>query len=116
MRKLQVFLDWGGGGENIAYPVVAANRALLEKLGIAWSEWEQKEPYLRAGCTITYLAVDWRPVGLLAIFMALNFAAILLAMAGGVDPVTGVLVRNAGSVFVIVHSAFVLRWSVRIGQ
>ena len=64
----------------------------------------------------TYLAVDWRPVGLLAIFMALNFAAILLAMAGVVDPVTGVLVRNAGSVFVIVHSAFVLRWSVRIGQ
>lgn len=52
MRKLQGFLDWDGGGENIAYPVVAANRVLLEKLGIAWSEWEQKEPYLRAGCTI----------------------------------------------------------------
>ena len=110
MRKLQVFLDWGGGGENIAYPVVAANRALLEKLGIAWSEWEQKEPYLRAGCTITYLAVDGRPVGLLAIFMALNFAAIVLAIVGTLNPGVGALVHNAGSVLVITNSAFLLKW------
>ena len=42
--------------------------------------------------------------------MALNFIAILLAMTGVLNPVVGALVHNAGSVFVIVHSAFLLRW------
>ena len=42
--------------------------------------------------------------------MALNFAAILLAMTGILNPVVGALVHNAGSVFVIIHSAFLLRW------
>ena len=42
--------------------------------------------------------------------MMLNFAAIVLAMTGILNPVVGALVHNAGSVFVIINSAFLLRW------
>ena len=42
--------------------------------------------------------------------MALNFVAIVLAMLAVLDPVGGALVRNCGSVFVIVNSAFLLKW------
>lgn len=41
----------------------------------------------------------------LAFAMTLNFAA-----AGILNPVTGALVHNAGSVFVIVCSALLLNW------
>ena len=42
--------------------------------------------------------------------MALNFAAIILAASGLLNPVTGALVHNAGSVAVILHSALLLKW------
>ena len=42
--------------------------------------------------------------------MGLNFAAILLAITGVLNPVVGALVHNAGSVLVIVNSAFLLKW------
>ncbi|MCR5564067.1 MAG: cation-translocating P-type ATPase [Desulfovibrio sp.] len=42
--------------------------------------------------------------------MGLNFIAISLAMTGVLNPVTGALVHNAGSVFVIVNSALLVRW------
>ena len=42
--------------------------------------------------------------------MALNFAAVVLAVIGGIDPVAGALVHNAGSVLVIANSALLLRW------
>ena len=42
--------------------------------------------------------------------MALNFAAIILAALGLLNPVTGALVHNAGSVAVILHSALLLKW------
>jgi heavy metal translocating P-type ATPase len=45
--------------------------------------------------------------------MTLNFAAIVLAMTGILDPVVGALVHNAGSVLVIINSAFLLRWRKR---
>ncbi len=45
----------------------------------------------------------------LAFSMTLNFAAILLAITGILNPVVGALVHNAGSVFVIVHSALLLK-------
>ncbi len=40
--------------------------------------------------------------------MALNFVAIILAITGVLNPVVGALVHNAGSVLVIVNSAFLL--------
>ena len=42
--------------------------------------------------------------------MVLNFVAIVLAMLAVLDPVSGALVHNCGSVFVIVNSAFLLKW------
>ncbi len=49
----------------------------------------------------------------LSFSMTLNFAAIVLAMTGLLDPVVGALVHNAGSVLVIINSAFLLRWRKR---
>lgn len=42
--------------------------------------------------------------------MALNFVAIVLAVTGILNPIVGALVHNAGSVLVIVNSAFLLKW------
>jgi cation transport ATPase len=45
--------------------------------------------------------------------MLLNFAAIALAIAGVLNPVSGALVHNAGSVAVIVNSSLLLKWKAR---
>lgn len=42
--------------------------------------------------------------------MTLNFIAIILAITKVLNPVTGALVHNAGSVFVIINSALLLKW------
>jgi heavy metal translocating P-type ATPase len=42
--------------------------------------------------------------------MALNFAAIILAITGILNPVVGALVHNAGSIVVIVNSSLLLKW------
>lgn len=42
--------------------------------------------------------------------LILNFAAIILAMTAMLNPVTGALVHNVGSVIVVVNSALLLRW------
>ena len=42
--------------------------------------------------------------------MVLNFVSIVLAMLAVLDPVSGALVHNCGSVFVIVNSALLLKW------
>jgi P-type E1-E2 ATPase len=41
--------------------------------------------------------------------MLLNFLAVTLAVLGILNPVTGALVHNCGSVFVVINSAFLLR-------
>lgn len=46
--------------------------------------------------------------------MTLNFIAITLAILGILNPVVGALVHNAGSVLVIVNSAFLLNWKKRV--
>ena len=45
--------------------------------------------------------------------MILNFIAIILAMLGILNPVVGALVHNAGSVLVMINSAFLLKWKRR---
>lgn len=42
--------------------------------------------------------------------MTLNVIAIVLAITGILNPVVGALVHNAGSVMVIINSAFLLNW------
>lgn len=51
---------------------------------------------------------------ILVFSMALNFLAIILAITGILNPVVGALVHNAGSVFVIINSAFLLKWRKKI--
>lgn len=46
----------------------------------------------------------------LSFSMGLNFFAIALAITGVLNPVVGALIHNAGSVLVILNSAFLLRW------
>lgn len=46
--------------------------------------------------------------------MTLNFVAIVLAIAGILNPVVGALVHNAGSVLVISNSALLLKWRKKI--
>lgn len=46
----------------------------------------------------------------LAFSLCLNFAAVVLAVAGILNPVWGALVHNAGSVFVILNSSLLLTW------
>jgi len=52
----------------------------------------------------------------LALSMALNFAAILMAMAGLLDPVLGALVHNAGSVAVVLNASLLHNWKARMGN
>ena len=49
----------------------------------------------------------------LSFSMTLNFVAIVLAMTGILNPVVGALVHNAGSVFVIINSAFLLGYKFK---
>lgn len=46
----------------------------------------------------------------LSLSMTLNFVAVILAVTGILTPVVGALVHNAGSVAVIINSAFLLKW------
>ena len=48
--------------------------------------------------------------------MVLNFVAVALAIIGTLDPVVGALVHNAGSVLVIMNSAFLLKWRKKSGK
>lgn len=45
--------------------------------------------------------------------MTLNFVAIILAFLAVLDPISGALVHNCGSVFVIICSALLLNWKQR---
>ena len=87
----------GGVGSDIA--VDAADIALVDD--------EVKElPHLYALSRRMMLTIKCN----LTFSMTLNFLAIILAITGILNPVVGALVHNAGSVLVIVNSAFLLKW------
>ena len=46
----------------------------------------------------------------MAFSMALNFFAVVLAITVELNPAVGALVHNAGSVLIIINSAFLLKW------
>jgi cation transport ATPase len=52
----------------------------------------------------------------LSVAMLLNFAAIVLAITGILNPILGALVHNAGSVAVICNSALLLKWRGKTGN
>ena len=97
LKKAWVGIAMGGTGSDIA--VDAADIALV-------NDEIRELPHLvrlskRMMRTIRYN---------LTFSMTLNFIAIILASTGVLNPVVGALVHNAGSVFVILNSAFLLTW------
>lgn len=100
LKKAAVGIAMGGIGSDIA--VDAADIALVND--------EVKElPHLLLLSKRMMTTIKCN----LAFSMILNFAAIILAITGVLNPVVGALVHNAGSVFVIINSAFLLKWRKR---
>ena len=97
LKAAQVGIAMGGVGSDIA--VEAADIALIH-------DDIQELPHL------LHLARHMmRTIKKNLVFaMTLNFVAIFLAIAGILNPVVGALVHNAGSILVIVNSAFLLNW------
>ena len=97
LKKADVGIAMGGIGSDIA--VDAADIALVDD--------DVKElPHLIALSKRMMITIKCN----LTFSMTLNFVAIILAITGILNPVVGALVHNAGSVLVIVNSAFLLSW------
>lgn len=97
LKKAYVGIAMGGIGSDIA--VDAADIALVN------DEIKELPHLLRlAKRMMTTIRCN------LTFSMALNFIAIVLAIDGVLNPVVGALVHNAGSVLVIINSAFLLKW------
>lgn len=100
LKKATVGIAMGGVGSDIA--IDAADIALVDD--------EVKQlPHLLALSKRMMIAIKCN----LSFSMGLNFLAIVLAIAGVLNPVVGALVHNAGSVIVIIHSALLLKWKGR---
>ena len=95
LKKAFVGIAMGGVGSDIA--VDAADIALV-------NDDIRELPHLIALSRKMMFTIRCN----LTFSMALNFLAIILAILGILNPVVGALVHNAGSVFVIIHSAFLL--------
>ena len=100
LKKANVGVAMGGIGSDIA--VDAADIVLVDD--------DVKElPHLIALSKrmLTTIKVN------MSFSMILNFIAIIQTMLGILNPVVGALVHNAGSVLVIINSAFLIKWKRR---
>ena len=97
LKKAYVGIAMGGVGSDIA--VDAANIALV-------NDDIREIPHLLRLAKRMMLTIKCN----LTFSMTLNFVAIVLAITGKLNPVVGALVHNAGSVFVIINSALLLKW------
>lgn len=97
LKKAYVGIAMGGIGSDIA--VDAADIALInDKINeLPHLLYLAKRMMITIKCNLTFS-------------MTLNVIAIILAITGILNPVIGALVHNAGSVIVIVNSAFLLNW------
>ena len=100
LKKAFTGIAMGGVGSDIA--VEAADIALVNDdiRELPHLLFLAKRMMLTIKCNLTFS-------------MTLNFVAIVLAILGILNPVVGALVHNAGSVLVIVNSAFLLKWRRR---
>ena len=97
LKKAEVGIAMGGVGSDIAMD--AADIVLVDD--------EVKElPHLIALSRRMMTTIKLN----MTFSMTLNFLAITLAILGILNPVVGALVHNAGSVLVIINSAFLLKW------
>ena len=103
LRRSYVGVALGGVGSDIA--VEAADIAIVE-------DCIDELPHLLALSKHMMRVIKAN----LTFSMTLNFVAIVLAMVAVLDPVSGALVHNCGSVFVIINSALLLGWSAREGS
>ena len=97
LKKAQVGIAMGGIGSDIA--VDAADIALV-------GDEINELPHLLLLARRMMVTIKCN----LTFSMTLNFIAIFLAITGILNPIVGALVHNAGSVLVIVNSAFLLKW------
>ncbi len=97
LKRAHVGMAMGGMGSDIA---VDAADLVLVRDGIG----EVPHAFRLSRRMMTAIRFN------LSFSMLLNFAAIILAALGLLNPVTGALVHNAGSVAVILHSALLLKW------
>lgn len=100
LKKAYVGIAMGGVGSDIAAD--AADIALINDQIVELPHLLQlsKRMMVTIKCNLTFS-------------MTLNFIAIVLAITGILNPVIGALVHNAGSVLVIINSAFLLNWRNR---
>ena len=97
LKKARVGIAMGGVGSDIA--VDAADIALVND--------DIKElPHLFNLSKKMMRTIKFN----LSFSMILNIIAVILAMAGTLNPVVGALVHNGGSVFVIINSSLLLKW------
>ena len=100
LKKAMVGIAMGGVGSDIA--VDAADIALVND--------DIKElPHLFRLSKRMMTTIKFN----LSFSMLLNIAAVILAMAGILNPVVGALVHNGGSVFVIINSSLLLKWKYK---
>lgn len=100
LKKACVGIAMGGVGSDIAVDasdIVLVNDDIRE---IPYLFYLAKRMMITIKCNLTFS-------------LSLNFIAIVLAIAGILNPVVGALVHNAGSVVVITNSAFLLKWKKR---
>ena len=97
LKKAWVGIAMGGADSDIA--IDAADLALV-------GDDIHELPHLLRLSRHMMRVIRWN----LTFSMSLNFIAIILAAMGLLHPVVGALVHNAGSVFVIINSAFLLTW------
>lgn len=97
LKKAYVGLAMGGIGSDIA--IDAADIVLI-------NDEIREVPHLLCLARRMMLTIKSNFI----FSLLLNFAAVVLAVIGVLNPVTGALVHNAGSVIVIVNSAFLLKW------
>ena len=97
LKTAYVGIAMGGVGSDIA--IEAADIVLV-------SDDIKELPHLVKLASKTMNTIYWN----LSLSMILNFAAILLAMTGILNPIMGALVHNVGSVLVIINSSILLKW------
>ena len=97
LKKSNVGIAMGGIGSDIA--VDAADIVLV-------NDEINELPHLIALSKRMMLTIKFN----LTFSMGLNFLAIVLAITGVLNPIFGALVHNAGSIFVIINSALLLKW------
>ena len=110
MKKLSSVLEMGGTKKDIVLLVISGIALVCSLCGVPIvleaiiglvTEFDIKADVLVSIALIASVCIGE------------DFAAIILAITGLLGPVAGALVHNAGSVLVIINSAFLLKWKYK---